>query len=109
MHDGGNIRRHVRFDGNTTGRIMWQDRFGRDKWSKALFLDISESGARFEMPEAVELRSVVSVSSPAVGLNAAQATVRFCKRQGNKYLVGVEFVGGFTWKPRTDSSTPTLQ
>jgi hypothetical protein len=104
MHDGGNIRRHVRFEPNTTGQIMWQDRFGRDKWAKAMFLDISASGARFEMPEPVELRSVVSMSSPAANLHAAQATVRFCKRQGNKYLVGVEFVGGFTWKPRAESA-----
>jgi hypothetical protein len=103
MFDGGNIRRHVRIDGNTTGQIMWQDRFGRDKWSKAMFLDISESGARFEMPEPVELRSVISVSSTAVRLHA-QATVRFCKRQGGRYLVGVEFVGGFSWKPQVDLS-----
>jgi len=103
MYDGGNIRRHERFDGTTHGQMMWQDRFGRDKWSKVSFLDISESGARLEMPEAVELRSVVSVSSPAVRLNAAQATVRFCKRQGNKYVVGVEFVGGFSWQPQRDA------
>jgi hypothetical protein len=104
MHDGeGNIRRHQRFDGNVTGQIMWQDRAGLDKWSTATFIDISESGVRFAMPERVELRSVVSVSCTAVRLHG-QGTVRFCRREGNKYLVGVEFVGGFSWTPCPDAA-----
>jgi len=103
MHDGGNIRRHARFDGRTVAQVVWQDRLGRDKWAKAMLLDVSESGARFEMPEPLELRSVVGLTSQPLRLNG-QGTVRFCKREGNKYIVGVEFVGGCSWKPRTDQT-----
>jgi len=97
MHDAGNIRRHTRLEGKTNGQVVWQDRLGRDKWAKAVLLDVSESGARFEVPEPLELRSVVGLTSQPLRLNA-QATVRFCKRQGNKYIIGAEFVGGFSWK-----------
>jgi len=98
MHDGGNIRRHTRFEGDMTSQVVWQDRFGRDKWAKAILLDVSESGARLQMPEPLELRSVVGVVCQAARLQA-QGTVRFCKREGNKHIVGVEFVCGFIWKP----------
>jgi hypothetical protein len=101
MHDGGNIRRHTRFEGDMSSQVVWQDRLGRDKWAKATLLDVSASGARFQMPEPLELRSVVGVTCQAARLHA-QATVRFCKREGNKYIIGVEFVCGFKWKPHAD-------
>lgn len=105
MHDSGNIRRHMRFEGDMTSQVVWQDRFGRDKWAKATLLDISASGARFHMPEPLELRSVVGLICPSARLHG-QATVRFCKREGNKYVVGVEFVCGFRWKPPADEFAP---
>jgi hypothetical protein len=100
MRDRGNIRRHERVECNTRGRAMWSDGSGQDKWAIVRIFDLSESGVRMELPEPVEARSVISFSSDDMKVRG-QATVRFCRRQGTKYVVGAEFVGGTTWKPRT--------
>jgi hypothetical protein len=97
MQDTGNIRRHIRFDLNSKARVMWTDRFGRDKWASVRLFDASESGVRMELPEAVELRSVLNFMSENANVRG-QATVRFCRREGNKFLVGAEFVGDTFWK-----------
>ena len=100
MRDSANLRRHERIECDTKGRAMWSDRFGRDKWAIVRIFDLSESGVRLELPEAVEARSVIQFSSDDMKVQG-QATVRFCRHQGTKYVVGAEFVGGTAWKPRT--------
>jgi hypothetical protein len=99
MRDRGNIRRHERVACNTRGRAMWADGSGQDKWAIVRIFDLSESGVRLELPEPVEARSVISFSSDDMKVRG-QATVRFCRRQGTKYVIGAEFVGGTCWKPR---------
>ncbi|HTP85494.1 MAG TPA: PilZ domain-containing protein [Bryobacteraceae bacterium] len=92
------IRRHQRIHCDTRGRAMWTDRSGRDKWALVRVYDLSEAGVRLELPEPVEARSVISISSDDMKVKG-QATVRFCRKQGSKYVVGAEFVGGTAWKP----------
>ncbi len=99
MRDTANIRRHQRIECNTRGRAMWSDRSGRDKWALVRIYDLSESGVRLELPEPVDARSVISFSSDDMKVQG-QATVRFCRQQGTKYVVGAEFVGGTSWHPR---------
>lgn len=94
-----NIRRHERTACDTKGRATWADRSGQDKWAIVRIFDLSESGVRLELPEPVEARSVISFTSDDMKVRG-QATVRFCRHQGTKYVVGAEFVGGTSWKPR---------
>jgi hypothetical protein len=78
---------------------MWTDRAGQDRWAIVRIFDLSEAGVRMELPEPVEGRTLLSFSSDDMRLRG-QATVRFCRREGAKYVVGAEFVAGTSWKPR---------
>ena len=98
MTNTGNIRRHKRVACDTKGRATWVDRSGQNKWAIVRIFDLSESGVRLEMPEPVETRSLISFISDAMRLRG-QATVRFCRHQRGKYVVGAEFVGGTSWEP----------
>ena len=104
MRDTANIRRHQRVTCNTKGRAVWADPSGQDKWAIVRIFALSDSGVRMELPAPVEARSLISFSSDDMKLQG-QATVRFCRRQGSRYVVGAEFVGGTSWKP----VTPTHQ
>jgi len=78
---------------------MWVDRDGKDKWAIIRIYDLSASGVRMDLPERVEARSVIRFSSDDMKIQG-QATVRFCRHQGAKYVVGAEFVGGTAWPPQ---------
>jgi len=71
---------------------MWTDRAGQSRWAMVRILDLSDSGVRLEVPQPIETLCVVSFSSDDMNLSG-QATVRFCRRQGTKYVVGAEFSG----------------
>ena len=92
MRNNADIRRHKRTDLNIKAKVTWTDRSGRDKWARATLFDASASGVRLELPEAVEPRSMLCFSSDNSTLRG-QATVRFCRREGNKFVVGAELVG----------------
>jgi hypothetical protein len=97
MSKTSDMRRHDRLDCDTRGRAVWTDRTGQNKWAIVRIFDLSQAGVRLELPEPVEGRAVISFSSDDMKLQG-QATVRFCRRQGTKYIVGAEFVGGMSWK-----------
>lgn len=78
-------------------RIAWQDSAGLDKFAWVHSCDISESGMRVELPEAVEPRSVITVQSQELGIHGS-GSVRYCTRLGSSYQVGLEFVAGLKWK-----------
>ena len=96
MRGKGNIRRHERFDLNAKARVSWTDRFGRDKWASVTLSDASASGIQLNLPEWVEPRSILCFNSDNPKMQG-QATVRFCKPQGNLFVVGAEFVGHTSW------------
>jgi hypothetical protein len=105
MPEISNIRRHERVDCAMKGRAMWVDKSGRDKWAIVRIYNLSESGLRLDLPEKVEAHSLIRFTSDDMKVHG-QATVRFCRHQGTKYVVGAEFVGGTTWKPaRQNAST----
>ena len=89
-------------------RLVWQDRFGHDKFAKARSFDISESGLRIEMPEPLQERSYVTIKAEKLGLHG-QASVRHCSKHGTKYIVGLEFAAGLRWKPPTPEIEEALQ
>jgi hypothetical protein len=71
---------------------MWTDRAGQSRWAMVRILDLSDSGVRLEVPQPIETLCAISFSSDDMKLSG-QATVRFCRRQGTKYVVGAEFSG----------------
>jgi hypothetical protein len=97
MRDTANIRRHERVECDTKGRAMWVDQDGRDKWAIVRIYDLSESGLRMELPERLEARTLIRFISDDMKIQG-QATVRFCRHSGAKYIIGAEFVGGTAWK-----------
>lgn len=84
------VRRDERLALSGTVRLVWQDGSGREKFANGRCLDVSQSGLRMELPEAIPVRSYVTVRADKVGV-AAHAAVRHCSAARGKYIVGLEF------------------
>ncbi len=84
-----NLRRHTRIEFPGIVRLSWQVS-GNVKFARGRCVDLSESGMRVEVPEAIEVRSYVTVSAEKIRLSA-NASVRHCVRNGGKFVVGLEF------------------
>jgi hypothetical protein len=92
------LRRHTRQDCTPTVKIMWCDTSGHDKFANATALDISETGLRLKVPEALPVQSCVTMRSDALKLRG-QASVRYCSRLGTTYAIGLEFGRDVRWSP----------
>ena len=92
------LRRHTRQSCNPTVKIMWCDTSGHDKFANATALDISETGVRLKVPEALVVQSCVTLRSENLKLHG-QASVRYCSRIGTTYAIGLEFGRGVRWSP----------
>ncbi len=57
-------------------------------------VDLSSAGAQLETKDRIEHRSTVLVHSEQFG-RMGMAVVRYCKRDGMKYKVGLQFIGAF--------------
>ena len=91
-------RRHDRTALDAAVQLSWTDRNGHETFANARLVDISESGMRVLMPEHLAEQTYVSFRAYQLNLQGT-ASVRRCRRQGTKYLVGLEFSGGLKWKP----------
>jgi hypothetical protein len=100
MSGEGNLRRHARAETSSPLQIVWQDRGGADRFVTGRSLDISPSGMRAEVSQAIERQTYVTLQCPALGLQGT-ASVRSCTRKGMKYILGLEFSGGLQWKPKS--------
>ena len=100
------LRRTRRYEvDNATLRVSWLGLNGNLKVAhNAQVRNISEEGMAFELPEAAQLVTRVKLQSDKHRL-LGEATVRHCRREGAKYIVGVEFNDGLRWRP-PDDSTP---
>jgi hypothetical protein len=96
----GELRRHARAEKSSPLQIVWQDRTGTDRFVMGRSLDISASGMRAEVGEAIEKKTYVTVQCTALALHG-RASVRTCTRKGSKYIVGLEFSAGLQWKPKS--------
>ena len=95
----GELRRHTRAERSSPVQIIWKDRAGVDKYISGRSLDVSPSGMRVEISEAIEKQTYVTLQCVALALHGT-ASVRTCARKGTKYVVGLEFSGGLQWKPK---------
>jgi hypothetical protein len=104
MSRKGELRRHGRIAKSSAIQLVWKDREGVDKYINGRTTDISESGVRVEVPDPIDRQAYVTLQCAALGLHGT-ASVRTCNRKGMKYVVGLEFSGGFKWKAGQNPKT----
>ena len=100
MNPADKLRRHAREGDSSTVQLVWQDRSGTDKFVVGKSLDISPSGMRVEVSEAIDKQTYVTVQCASLGVHG-RASVRTCTRKGIKYILGLEFSAGLQWKPKS--------
>ncbi len=105
MSEKGDLRRHSRAKAGSIVELVWKDRHGNEKFTKARALDISESGMRVEVPEQISEGSYVTFRAGELALHG-RGSVKSCRGKGIRYVVGLEFSGGMKWKPKPTKSKP---
>jgi hypothetical protein len=85
-----NIRAGERHPFRGTVQVSWQMRSGEMKTVRAKCVDLSEQGARIECELPIELQTNVYLQAPTYGL-MGNASVRYCRRNGIKHIVGLLF------------------
>jgi hypothetical protein len=83
------IRRYDRIPYAGQVRISWEDLGGFPKYALAKCVDVSESGMRIEVPEAIPARSKVSMRADPINFFGS-ATVKHVTRRGSKFILGLE-------------------
>lgn len=78
--------------------VSWQDSHGSFRAIQAQGVNISETGLEIEIPDSIDRGSNVTVRAEKLRLSAA-AVVRYCRRNGPKFRLGLEFIGGLQWRP----------
>ena len=71
-------------------RVSWLTRSGQMQTLRAKCTDLSDQGARIECEQPVEFQTQVVLQAPAHGL-IGNASVRYCRRSGVKYIIGLLF------------------
>jgi hypothetical protein len=91
------LRAHRRYalDAGTL-KVSWLDATGSMKMTRTRGLNISEGGIALELPEAALPLSLVRFQSDRFNVRGA-GYVRHCRREGSKFVVGLEFAEGLRW------------
>ena len=84
-------------------KLLWQDAGGGHRTAKARCLNISEMGMRIELHSPIPERQYIRVESGEYGL-LGRASVRYCTREGIKWVAGLEFSNGMKWRPKMERS-----
>jgi hypothetical protein len=96
------LRRHRRYVVDSCVlQVSWLDVTGKMKMTRTRALNISEGGIALELPEAALPLSMVRFQADKYKIRGAGA-VRHCRRVGNKFVVGLEFMEGLRWQPPED-------
>jgi hypothetical protein len=96
MNNESGLRRHDRDEKSSPIQMVWKDRTGVDRYVVGRSLDISASGMRIEIADAIESHTYVTISCTGLGLQGS-ASVRSCTRKGMKFIAGLEF-SGLVWR-----------
>jgi len=100
------LRRHRRYEVDSgILDVWWLDLSGRMKTARTRALNISESGMALELPEAAR-PLLVRFQSQRFKVQGVGA-VRYCRREGEKHIVGLEFKDDLHWRaPDGDVKEP---
>jgi len=74
--------------------LAWADSAGGRQSLSARCMDLSASGMRIETRDPLQVRLLTVVQSGHFG-RMGHATVRYCRREGMKYSVGLQFSVAF--------------
>jgi hypothetical protein len=99
-------RRHRRYavDAGTL-QVSWLDLNGRMRVTRTRALNISEEGMAVELPEAA-MPLLIRFQSDRFKVRGVGA-VRYCRRNGPQFIVGLEFTDGLHWRsPQIDVHEP---
>jgi hypothetical protein len=91
-------RRQPRFHLEVMVQLYWANSRGGLEMRTGQCIEASASGMRIRLERPIPLQAVVNVQSPELRL-AGSAVVRHCRKRGEVFEVGVEFVGGLEWRP----------
>src|SRR5262245_43539186 len=78
-------------------QVSWLDLHGKMKTARTRALNISERGMALELPEAA-MPLLMRFQSERFKLRGT-GSVRYCRRSGSKFIVGLEFTDGLGWRP----------
>ena len=103
------LRRHRRYAVDTgVLQVSWLDMEGKMKMTRSRGLNISEGGMCIELPDPAAPMSLVRFQSSRFKVMGSGA-VRHCRRAGSRFIVGLEFVDGLSWRaPEGDVTEPIL-
>lgn|SRR5262245_1526680 len=91
------LRRHRRYRVDAGALLVsWLDTTGRMKTTRTRALNVSEEGISIELPQAA-MSLLVRFQSERFNVNGL-GTVRYCRRDGSKYVVGLEFSENLHWR-----------
>src|SRR5215472_2666411 len=93
------LRRSPRYavEGETM-RVSWLGLNGAlNMVQHSRVLNICEEGIAVELPQPAKLASRVKLESDKHRL-LGEGTVKHCRRNGARYVVGIEFVDGLRWR-----------
>jgi hypothetical protein len=78
-------------------QVSWINTSGKMETARTRALNVSENGIALQLPSAA-MRMLVRFRSDRFKMSVAGA-VRYCRRAGSKYVVGLEFIENFHWMP----------
>jgi len=99
--------RRYKVEGATL-RVAWLGLTGSLRVAQnARVLNISEFGMALELPEAAQVGSRVKLQSDKHKL-LGEAAIRHCRREGSRYIIGVEFTDALRWKAPEEPVTEPI-
>jgi PilZ domain. len=106
VSESKNLRQHRRYAVDAGSlEVSWLDSTGKMKTARTRALNVSEEGIALELPEPV-LPLRVQFQSERFNVDG-MGTVRYCRREGRKWVVGLEFTGNLHWSaPQEEVGEP---
>jgi hypothetical protein len=96
------LRRHMRSGAAAKVVLSWADSIGVAHVVRGTCLNISETGMRIEAPDPMKPREYVTFRVDELQFKG-WASVRYCRRDGMRYRIGLEFSGGLQYDPPPDN------
>jgi hypothetical protein len=78
-------------------QVSWLDLSGKMRITRTRALNVCEEGMAVQLPEPV-MPLLIRFQSDRFNINGA-GRVRYCRRAGSRYVVGLEFTEGLHWRP----------
>jgi hypothetical protein len=91
------LRRHLREMLNAKVQLSWIDPIKGECYSVGRCRNVSQAGMQIGTKDSIAPRSFVTFRVPAPYFDGT-GSVRYCRRVGIEWLVGLEFSRGLNWR-----------